>query len=162
MTSANFYENIKGHLPGAGNDGLGKQVSASVIMWESSYYLSTRVKFPGVKATNLFNPGFKLLAGYGNSVAFIREIDDEDISEKDGVRIHNEGPLMGASLIFFFNSMDESFPWFIEVASILQLHWKSYIVEPQGVVPVVLDESFTKENTRIVRLNLSIGTPLFY
>jgi hypothetical protein len=155
LTSANFYSNIKGKTQG-------KDVNASVLMWESSYFLSTRIKFPGVKPTNLFNPGFKLLGGYGNSVAFIREIDDVDIAAQEGIRIHNEGPLMGASLIFFFNAMDYSFPWYIEMTSILQLHWNSYIVQPQGVVPVVLEEGFAEGNTRIVRFNLSIGTPLFY
>jgi hypothetical protein len=155
MTSANFYESIKVKTQG-------KEVDASVIMWESSYYLSTRIAVPGIKPTNLFHPGFKLLVGYGNTVSFIREVDDQEISQRDGLRIHNEGPLMGAAFILMFNAMDDSYPWFIEVASILQLHWKSYVVQPQGVVPVVLDQSFTEENTRIMRLNLSVGIPLFY
>ena len=86
MTSVNFYEKLEGKL-------LDKDVNVSLIMWESSYFLSTRIKIPGIKATDLLNSGFKLLGGYGNSVAFIREIDDQEISEKEGVRVHNEGPL---------------------------------------------------------------------
>lgn len=154
ITSANFYDRIEKRTQG-------RDVIASLVMWETSYFLSTRVKIPVIQPTDLFNPAFKLLGGYGNSVSFIRDIDDADISSREDLRIHNEGPLMGYSVMFFFNAYNDSIPWFIEITTILQMHWKSYFVEPEGVVPVISEKGYTEENLRVTRLNINVGMIIF-
>ncbi len=155
VVNVNFYDDIKG------DSELSGDLDIDLIMWQSSFYLGTRNKFPIVIPTDTWNPWYKVFLGYGSSVGFIRDVNTSKSKIPDGLRFHSEGPILGLGLVFNFNAFNSKKFWFIEITQLIQIQRTNYLVQQTTELPLIIDSFNSRNNSHISQTNLNIGIRFF-
>ncbi len=157
LVSFNYYDNMRVDTSAVDT----APFQGDVNMWETTFYLAMRSRFPGITPSPQLDPWFKLMAGYGASVGFLQKIESPGYEHLKHHRVQTEGPLMGLSVTNIFQgSKRYRHLWFIEGSAILQMHWKTWLVAGDGLLPEVTT-SEVQRNPYSLLLNLSVGIRIF-
>lgn len=130
--------------------------NANVLSWNSAFFGAIRIRIPKVKHTNNFNPFFKTIIGVGTSVGFIKNLDEENEDLK-GIRLNQEGPLLGFSIGNMFNTRSRGRLWFVELTFILQIYWDRYMVQDAEELPIVVDSENLKDRDNLKQFIFTVG-----
>jgi hypothetical protein len=156
LVSFNFYDNLRAAVP---------QTSDTIVldtwMWETALFLALRSRIPGVPELGEFNPWIKLLGGYGASVGFPARIHSPGFEFLADHRLQDEGPLFGISLSNFFGRNTPRKVLYLEVTSLVQLHWNAWLVKSGGLLPAVQASYRTSGNPYSLLMNITVGFRAF-
>jgi len=156
LVSFNFYDDLRSAIPNRDDT-----ILLDAWMWETALFLALRSRLPGVAEHGEFNPWIKLIGGYGASVGYPDRIHTPGYQELSDRRIQDEGPLLGASLCNFFGRNTPRKIWYVEVTSLLQLHWNSWLVKSGGLLPAVQSSYHANGNPYSLLLNFTVGVRAF-
>lgn len=131
-----------------------------VWMWETALYAAIRARVPGTRPRGQFDPWIKLMSGYGANVGYLASWS-KGYDSLEGMRIQDEGPLFGVSLSNLFNNEGRGRVWFLEWSMLIQLHWNSWLIKPNGILPTVAGTSKTDGNPYSTLISLSVGYRVF-
>ena len=154
LVSFNLYNNMRVQTSS------GDTFVGDVNMWETALYLSLRTRVPGFQPYGQLNPWIKILAGYGASVGFFDKVETPQYQYLKNRRIQTEGPLFGVSLMNVFQNPNRRL-WYLEGSTLLQMHWKTWLVESGGLLPDVTTGPGTRGNPYSLVLALSAGVRIF-
>jgi len=155
ITSFNEFDSIS-------MEGFSTQENqAELIAWNTAFFWGVKVRFPGIRSSNLFSPFIKVFYGYGVSVAFLENLSDKN-KEMEKYRMHQEGPLFGVSISNIFNTYKKhKGVWFIEFTLIRQIYWNRYAVNKTGTVATIEKSEPTHNNDYSIQGHISVGMNLF-
>jgi hypothetical protein len=156
LVSFNYYDHLRSAVPQTGDT-----IVLDAWMWETALFLALRSRVPGIPEMGEFNPWIKLLGGYGASVGFPARIRTPGFRYLSDHRLQDEGPLLGMSLSNFFGRHTPRKVWYVEVTSLLQLHWNAWLVKSGGLLPAVQTSYRTNGNPYSLLLNITVGLRAF-
>lgn len=156
LVSFNFYDELRATIPRS-ND----TVVLDAWMWETALFLALRSRVPGVPEMGEFNPWIKMMGGYGASVGFPAKIRTPGFAHLSDHRLQDEGPLLGLSFSNFFGRHTPRKILYVEVTSLMQLHWQAWIVKSGGLLPAVQTSYRTNGNPYSLLLNITVGIRAF-
>lgn len=154
LVSFNYYDEME-------VDYLDQEFDIDLWMWETALYLAVRARVPGTRPKGHFDPWIKLLSGYGAGVGYPSWSGLAGHDEILEMRVHQEGPLYGLSLMNLFNNEKAGRLWFVEVSAITQIYWNAWLVRSGGILPEVSKASKTNGNPYSLLLSATLGFRVF-
>lgn len=127
--------------------------------WSSSFYIGIRVRIPAVEPSRYWRPYVRLYQGIGQSVGFF--LDDPPGLNLEGIRVHNEGNVMGIAFGNLFDSLASGKLWFLEFSVQVFILRTRFAIQGGGVLPIELGSVSVSKDDHIIKTSLSFGMALF-
>lgn len=154
LVSFNYYDEME-------TEYQDREFDIDLWMWETALYMAIRARVPGTRPRGHFDPWIKLLSGYGAGVGYPTWSNLPNDNTIHGLRVQQEGPLYGISVMNLFNNEHAGRLWFVEFSAIAQMYWNSWLVKSGGIVPEVTESGKTNGNPYSLLLSATLGFRVF-
>jgi|GEM_PF-3266873 len=131
------------------------------LMWDSSFFWGVMVRLPFTRRTDTINLYLKLFQGYGTSVYWLFDKEEEDVLNKEATRFFSEGVLFGFSIGNIFNAFNEKTTWFLQLSVHFKMYQESLAIKDGEVLPETLSKIENRNNAHLIQISLTAGIRLY-